>query len=46
VDVNWRPVFWKQSEDEARRIILDYLQGARLIKMTDEEFECLICVCV
>jgi len=42
VDVNWRPVFWKQSEDEARLIILDYLQGARLIKMTDEEVEWLL----
>jgi len=42
VDVNWRPVFWKQSESEARSIILDYLQGAKLIKMTDEEAEWLM----
>ena len=42
VDVNWRPVFWKQSESEARSIILDYLQGAKLIKMTDEEAEWLL----
>jgi len=37
VDVNWRPDFWSQSESEARTIILDYLQGAKIIKMTDEE---------
>lgn len=37
VDVNWRPVFWKQPEAKAKEIILEYLQGASLIKMTDEE---------
>lgn len=43
VDVNWRPVFWKhQSESEVRSIILDYLQGAKLIKLTDEEAEWLL----
>jgi len=42
VDVNWRPVFWEQSEEEARDIILQYLEGAHLIKMTDEEAEWLV----
>uniref|UniRef100_A0A6T7MSJ2 Carbohydrate kinase PfkB domain-containing protein n=1 Tax=Hanusia phi TaxID=3032 RepID=A0A6T7MSJ2_9CRYP len=37
VDVNWRPMFWKQNEETAKQIILDYIQGAQIVKMTEEE---------
>lgn len=45
VDVNWRPVFWKDSpysESEAREIILEFIQDADVLKMTDEEVEWLL----
>ena len=45
VDVNWRPVFWKDSpysESEARQTILDFVQDAEVLKMTDEEVEWLL----
>jgi fructokinase len=53
VDVNWRPVFWKCSDNhddtdsvaiemDARRQILKFLQYADVIKLTDEEAEWLL----
>jgi len=39
VDVNWRPVFWKQPESEARLEIMDLVQKAHVVKLTDEEAE-------
>ena len=39
VDVNWRPVFWQpqHSEHQAREIILQLVQQAHVVKLTDEE---------
>jgi fructokinase len=38
VDVNWRPVFWNNS-DRAQPLIADLLSHADFIKLTDEEAE-------
>lgn len=43
VDVNWRPVFWG-DEDEARKVIVPYVQEADLLKVTDEEAEWLFAI--
>lgn len=42
VDVNWRPVFWEDAAPTARDIILDYIEQAHLLKVTDEEAEWLL----
>lgn len=39
VDVNWRPVFWQAPESEARQAILELVQKANAVKLTDEEAE-------
>ena len=36
IDINWRPVFWRDSE-AAKVLIMEILQQADLIKCTDEE---------
>ena len=41
VDVNWRTVFWK-DEDLAREDIMDFVQQANVVKLTDEEAEWLL----
>lgn len=38
VDINWRPVFWSDP-DEARRIVLDFLEKADLVKISDADLE-------
>ena len=38
IDVNWRPVFFDNKQD-ARQIILPYVQKADILKMSDEEAE-------
>lgn len=43
VDINWRSVFWpKNNDNDAKRIIGEYVQGADLIKLTDEEAKWLL----
>jgi len=46
VDINWRPVFWDISsalaEQTARERILQYVVGADLVKLTDEEAQWLL----
>ncbi|GAX78109.1 hypothetical protein CEUSTIGMA_g5551.t1 [Chlamydomonas eustigma] len=37
VDVNWRPVFWSDTEQATRDVILKYLSEADLIKMSDAD---------
>lgn len=41
VDVNWRPVFWQpqHTESHARDTILQLVQKAHVVKLTDEEAE-------
>lgn len=41
VDVNWREVFWS-NHDEAKRIIIDYLQQADLLKLSDADLKWLL----
>ncbi|KAG2498363.1 hypothetical protein HYH03_003622 [Edaphochlamys debaryana] len=41
VDVNWRPVFWEDTE-AAKPIIMEYLQHADLIKLSDADLEALL----
>ncbi|KAF5831723.1 Ribokinase-like protein [Dunaliella salina] len=41
VDVNWRDVFWT-DHDEAKRIIIDYLQQADLLKVSDADLKWLL----
>ncbi|KAI7846208.1 hypothetical protein COHA_000278 [Chlorella ohadii] len=38
IDVNWRPVFW-DDEAAAKSAVLDYIQQAHILKVTDEEAE-------
>jgi fructokinase len=38
VDVNWRPMFWPQPE-LAKPMILDLLQQAQMLKLSEEEAE-------
>lgn len=38
IDVNWRPVFWP-NPDPAPNIILNFLQQADFLKLSDEEAE-------
>lgn len=38
IDVNWRPVFWKDLE-KAREIVKDFVPLADILKVTDEEAE-------
>lgn len=38
VDVNWRPVFWKDN-DEAKREILAFLDAADIVKISDADLE-------
>lgn len=43
VDVNWRPVFWpNHQEEDAREEIFRLCQKAHIIKLTDEEAEWLL----
>lgn len=44
VDVNWRPVFWKDDQlvATARQEIMDFVQQADVVKLTDEEAEWLL----
>ena len=35
IDVNWRPVFW-DDEAAAKAAVLDYIQQAHILKVTDE----------
>jgi len=43
VDINWRPVFWPEDDDEgddnARQAILAFARRATIVKLTDEEAE-------
>lgn len=38
IDINWRPVFWKDST-AAKSTILDFIKVADVLKLTDEEAE-------
>lgn len=38
IDVNWRPVFWDDSE-AARQTVLQFVSAANILKVTDEEAE-------
>lgn len=38
IDVNWRPVFW-DDERAAKTTIVEYIQQADILKVTDEEAE-------
>lgn len=38
IDVNWRPVFW-DDEAAAKAAVLEYIQQAHILKVTDEEAE-------
>ncbi|KAL4432540.1 hypothetical protein ABPG77_000477 [Micractinium sp. CCAP 211/92] len=38
IDVNWRPVFW-DDEASAKATVLEYIQQAHILKVTDEEVE-------
>ncbi|CAM9704713.1 unnamed protein product [Phaeothamnion confervicola] len=47
LDVNWRPVFWNWKSDSnweaaAQREILDFAEGADVVKLTDDEAEWLL----
>lgn len=42
VDINWRPVFWPQGPDTARKAVMEYLSGANLIKISDADLEWLL----
>ena len=46
VDVNWRPVFWGttilEEEAVARKEIMEFVQQADVVKLTDEEAEWLL----
>ncbi|GIL84205.1 hypothetical protein Vretimale_15840 [Volvox reticuliferus] len=41
IDVNWRPVFWSDAE-AAKKIILEYLTSADIIKLSDADLEALL----
>jgi fructokinase len=36
VDINWRPVFWPDPE-AARPVILEFLESADLVKISDAD---------
>ena len=38
LDVNWRPMFWPQP-DQAKPAVLDLVQQAQVVKLSDEEAE-------
>ncbi len=40
IDINWRPMFW-QDPDQAIELILNFVQNADFLKLTDEEAELL-----
>jgi fructokinase len=40
IDINWRPMFW-QDCDQAIELILNFVQNADFLKLTDEEAELL-----
>ncbi|WRH67382.1 MAG: carbohydrate kinase [Planktothrix sp. GU0601_MAG3] len=40
IDINWRPMFW-QDPDPAIALILNFVQNADFLKLTDEEAELL-----
>mmetsp|Transcript_24129 Transcript_24129/g.95044 ORF Transcript_24129/g.95044 Transcript_24129/m.95044 type:complete len:347 (-) Transcript_24129:1593-2633(-) len=43
VDVNWRPVFWEDSEADAKAEIFDYVNScADIVKISDDEVEFLM----
>lgn len=39
IDVNWRPVFW-DDETAAKAAVLEYIQQAHILKVTDEVGGC------
>eukprot|EP00198_Chlamydomonas_reinhardtii_P004312 XP_001693648.1 predicted protein [Chlamydomonas reinhardtii] len=41
IDVNWRPVFWEDGA-AAKRVIMEYLQSADVIKLSDADLEALM----
>ncbi|KAG2424047.1 hypothetical protein HXX76_014868 [Chlamydomonas incerta] len=41
IDVNWRPVFW-EDQAAAKRVIMEYLQSADVIKLSDADLEALM----
>ena len=40
IDINWRPVFWK-NPDQAIELILNFVKNADFLKLTNEEAELL-----
>ncbi|CAD5954878.1 carbohydrate kinase family protein [Planktothrix agardhii] len=40
IDINWRPMFWQDS-NQAIELILNFVQNADFLKLTDEEAELL-----